>query len=98
MKTLDLEETYRRLRDEWFEATQRVSRIAVDRRLSRKDVGAARQRAADLNDLVNRARTNLARALSADGMPVMQIASRLGTTLVSAIGLLSTEGDSNIEN
>jgi hypothetical protein len=94
MKILELEETYRRLLDELREANGRVFRIAAERDSLPADVRLARDRADELKGLFREARTDLARALFADGLTVVQIAGRLGTSLVQVSEMLATGGTS----
>jgi hypothetical protein len=94
MKILELEESYRRLLDELREASRLVFRIAANQQSLPADVRLARDGADALKGLVRRARTDLARALFADGLTVVQIAGRLGTTLVRVNEMLATGGNS----
>jgi hypothetical protein len=94
MKIIELEENYRRLLDELHETRGRVFRIAADQGSLPADVRLARQRADELKGLVRRARAVLARALFADGSTVVQIAGRLGTTLVRVNEMLAAGGNS----
>jgi hypothetical protein len=98
MKILELEERYRRLQDEFVEAARRISRIAADQETSPARVRAARERADELKRLTHRARIDLALALSAEGIPAVQIAGRIGTTLASVNDMLALGGDSVIED
>jgi chromosome segregation ATPase len=98
MKILELEERYRRLHDELVEATRRISRIAADQETSPVRVRVARERADELKQLTRRARIDLALALSAEGIPAVQIAGRIGTTLASVNDMLALGSDSVIED
>jgi hypothetical protein len=92
MKILELEERYRRLQDEFVEATRRISRIAADQETSPAAVRVARERADELKHLTHHARIDLAQALYADGVPAVQIAGRLETTLASVKDMLAVGG------
>jgi hypothetical protein len=91
---LELEEDYHRLLDEFLEARGRFFRIADNPDSLPPDIRVARDRADKLKELVRRARTDLARALFDEGLSVVQIAGRLGTTLAMVEGMLSSGGDS----
>ena len=94
MTILELEEDYRRLLDEFLEARSRIWRTASNPESLPPDVHLARDRADKLKELVRRARTDLARALCDEGLSVVQIAGRLGTTLAMVEDMLASGGES----
>ena len=92
MKILELDERYRRLQDQCVEASRHVLRIAADQNTSFVQCRSAHERADELKELTRRARIELARALSADGMSEVQIAGRIGITLESVNDVLAMNG------
>ena len=93
MTILEMEEDYRRLPDEFLEARGRIWRIASNPESLPSDVRWARDRADELKALVRRVRIDLARALFDDGLSLVLIAGRLGTTLAMAEDTLAIGGD-----
>jgi hypothetical protein len=98
MKILELEERYRRLLDEFGEARDNIVRIAAREETTPSQVGLARDRAEQLKNLVRRARTELVRSMHADGLSVVKIALRLGTTLESVQDMVALAGDFSAAN
>ena len=98
MKILELEEHYLRLLDEFREATGYVFRIAAREETTPSQVRLARDRAEELKGLVRTARSALVQSLHADGLSVVKIALRLGTTLESVQDMLAIGGDFGTAN
>jgi hypothetical protein len=95
MKILELEEHYLRLLDEFREATSYIVRIAARQETTPSQVRLARDRADELKFLVRSARIQLVHSLHADGLSVVKIALRIGTTMESVQEMLAIEGESS---